>query len=128
MAKTLDAATASRKTESAKRRIAAKQHKANLAAKHADKKQIQWELRVQVPEHLAEIEAAIKKAINKGQKQATWSCNYDMALEAVDKIKKQLSERKFTVTHNRRSGTSDMGDFNAPCVIHWVSTDFTVSW
>jgi hypothetical protein len=124
----LTAERANRATAAAQRRIdAAKRKEAKEKAK-VERKQIAWELRVELPKHMRGINKEIKDAIARGQREAHFSCNYHMAYEVVERIEAKLTKRKFVVDHNYRTGEDNMGDFNAPCTVQWSRTDIDIKW
>ena len=85
-------------------------------------------LRTEVPKHMRGIQKEIKDAIVKGTHRAVFCVNYTTSDEAAQAIKARLAKRGFRCEVDYQHGTSDMGDFNAPCVVDWSSTDFIITW
>lgn len=124
----LTAQTAAKKTAAATRRIERARRAEAKKAANAERKQIAWEIKTQVPKYMRNILKEINEAINQGENRAEWGVNYTVRDEAAEVVKKRLAKRGFRCDVDFRHGTTDMGDFNAPCITEWSSTDFIVSW
>lgn len=124
----LTASTARRETAASICKQNRKQALDAKKAKAAERKQIAWEIRVQVPKFMTAIAKAIKDAIALGEHKAHYYVNWSVADAACEAVKSRLAKRGFRCEYDWHHGTSDMGDFNAPCVVDWSDTTFDISW
>jgi len=92
--------------------------------KEKDAKHLAWQME-QVPGYLKELRLEIKEAADRGESSVSdWyaSSIYPQALKDI------LEAEGYMVKVGYSSGTDDMGDFNAPCVVDWEHHDIEVSW
>ncbi len=92
--------------------------------KEKDAKHLEWQME-QVPEMLKELRLEIKDAADRGETSIEES--YDSAVY-VAALAIELQKEGYMCKSQYRSGTSNMGDSAAPCLVDWESYDMTVSW
>ncbi len=127
----MKAADAKREADRAAKRIATDAKRVERAQAVAMKKAVRKALTTGFAFSWKEtVMPAIKKAIRLGRTEATFTLDaVDEASAAkADKIVKKLQTDGYVASKEYQKGTDDMGDFNAPCTVHWERYYIRVSW
>jgi len=107
-------------------------HRRQVAEQRADArekaKQERWELRTRLPAFMKEIYASIRRDAARGLFSTNWTVNYHLRAPTEAAIQKRLEKKGYSVAIRHREGTSNMGDFNAPCMTSWSATDVEIHW
>lgn len=92
---------------------------------------------VGVPFALSEIHKDIRAAAQKGLRTVNHCMSYrgdisshfaDVDRTIINGVTDILKKEGYKVTSKYESGTTDYGDFNAPCRVDWSHMRLTITW
>jgi hypothetical protein len=113
---------------------------ASIARKRADERAVEAAaararardaLRVDVPRFMKRVHRQVLAASRLGKRTTGFDLdceNYPNAYAVTEAMKTRLLRLGYHVDITTESGTSDMGDSAAPCIIHYQRVHLEVSW